>query len=73
MRDLHGLADASALAYLTVWNRGGGTMVASRQSSDRGVHVDRDRCVRVRLLQGDAEEPSWRSSMRSCAMGGRKT
>ncbi len=33
MRDLHGLAGASTPAYLTVWNRGGGTLVASRQSS----------------------------------------
>jgi hypothetical protein len=36
MRDLHGLADASTPAYLTVWNRGGGTPVASRHSSDIG-------------------------------------
>ena len=28
--DLHGLAGASTPAYFTVWNRGGGTLVASR-------------------------------------------
>src|SRR5687768_12830695 len=31
MRDLQVLAGASTPAYLTVWNRGGGTLVASRQ------------------------------------------
>ena len=36
MRDLHGLAAASTPAYLTVCNRGGGTLVANRQSSDSG-------------------------------------
>jgi len=41
MRDLHGLADASTPAYLTVWNRGGGTLVASRQSSDSGLYPPR--------------------------------
>ena len=36
MRDLHGLADAGTPAYLTVWNRAGGTLLASRHSSDSG-------------------------------------
>ena len=36
MRDLQVLAGASTPAYFTVWNRGGGTLVASRQSSDSG-------------------------------------
>jgi len=36
MRDLHGLAAASTPAHLTVCNRGGGTLVANRQSSDSG-------------------------------------
>src|SRR6266545_3968500 len=36
MRALHVLAGASTPAYLTVWNRGGGTLVASRHSSDSG-------------------------------------
>ena len=56
MRDLHGLADASTPAYLTVWNRGGGTLVARRHSSDSGSMFDRDGSVGVCLLQGDAHQ-----------------
>jgi hypothetical protein len=36
MRALQVLAGASTPAYLTVWNRGGGTLVASQHSSDSG-------------------------------------
>jgi hypothetical protein len=36
MRGLHGLADSSTPAYLTVWNHGGGTLVANRHTSDSG-------------------------------------
>jgi len=59
MRDLHGLADASTPAYLTVWNRGGGTLVARRHSSDSGSMFDRDGSVGVCLLQGDAHQSVW--------------
>src|SRR5262245_57610768 len=38
-RDLHGLVGASTPAYFTVWNRGGGTLVASRQL-DGGAEPD---------------------------------
>jgi len=53
MRDLQVLAGASTPAYFTVWNRGGGTLVANRHNSDSGSNVDRDRPVDVGLLQRD--------------------
>jgi hypothetical protein len=36
IRDRQGLADPSTPACFTVWKRGGGTLVASRHSSDSG-------------------------------------
>jgi len=35
-RDLQGVAGASTPAYFKVWNRGGGTLAARRQSGDSG-------------------------------------
>jgi hypothetical protein len=73
MRDLHGLADASTPAYLTVWKRGGGTLVANRQSSDRGSMSTATVPSAYAFFRVMRTNPSGRRSTRSCAMGGRST
>jgi hypothetical protein len=36
MRERRGLALARTPAYFTMWKRGGGTLIARRQSNDKG-------------------------------------
>ena len=71
MRDLHGLAEASTPAYLTVWNRGGGTLVASRHSSDSGSMSTATVPSAYAFFSVMRTNPSGRSSTRSYATGGR--
>jgi len=73
MRDLHGLADASTPAYLTVWNHGAGTLVANRHRSDRGSMSTATVASAYAFFSVMRTNPSGRRSRRSCATSGRST
>ena len=73
MRDLHGLAAASIPAYLTVCKRGGGTLVANRQSRDSGSISTATVPSAYAFLSVVRTKPSGRRSTRSCATAGRST
>ncbi|AUX24058.1 uncharacterized protein SOCEGT47_045910 [Sorangium cellulosum] len=67
------LADASTPAYFTVWKRGGGTLVASRQSSESGsIEAATVPSAKARLSDSRTK-PSCCGATRSCAIGGRRT
>src|SRR4029450_4222717 len=70
MRDLHGLAPASTPAYLTVCKRGGGTLVAKRQSRDSGPMSTATVPSAYAFLSVMRTKPSGGRSTRCCATEG---
>ena len=71
MRERHGLAEASTPLYFTVWNRGGGTLIASRHKSERGSIKAATVPSLYARLSVIRTSPSGCRSSRSCASGGR--